>query len=73
MKNELQGMPQRNEDFLLKTSLRNIEAISKWPASWSSGQGFWLPAMRFRVRFPVLLWEFFLVGEDPHGDHGLGS
>jgi hypothetical protein len=29
MKNELQGMPQRNEDFLLKTSLRNIEAISK--------------------------------------------
>ena len=26
-----------------------------------------------RVRFPVLPWEFFLVGEDPHGDHGLGS
>jgi hypothetical protein len=24
-------------------------------------------------RFPSLTWEFFLVGEDPHGDHGLGS
>jgi len=21
----------------------------------------------------ALTWEFFLVGEDPHGDHGLGS
>ena len=27
--------------------------------------------MRSRVRFPALTWEFFLVGEDPHGDHGL--
>jgi hypothetical protein len=22
---------------------------------------------------PVLTWEFFLEGEDSHGDHGLGS
>jgi hypothetical protein len=29
--------------------------------------------MRSRVRFPVLLWEFFLEGEGSHGDHGLGS
>jgi hypothetical protein len=42
-------------------------------ASWSSGQSFWLLIMRFRVRFPVLPWGFFLEGEDPHGDHGLGS
>jgi hypothetical protein len=26
-----------------------------------------------RIRFPVLPWEFSLVGEDPHSDHGLGS
>jgi hypothetical protein len=44
-----------------------------WPASWSSDQSFWLLIMRSRVRFPVLLWEIFLEGEDPHGDHGLGS
>jgi hypothetical protein len=25
------------------------------------------------VRFPVLTWGFFLEGEDPVGDHGLGS
>jgi hypothetical protein len=29
--------------------------------------------MRFRVQFPVLPWGFFLEGEDPHGDYGLGS
>jgi hypothetical protein len=29
--------------------------------------------MRLRVLFPVLLWGFFLEGENPHGDHGLGS
>jgi hypothetical protein len=29
--------------------------------------------MRSRVRFPVLPWGFFLEGEDPPGDHGLGS
>jgi hypothetical protein len=44
-----------------------------WPASWSSGQIFWLLIMRSRVRFPVLTWVFFLEGEDSHGDHGLGS
>jgi hypothetical protein len=29
--------------------------------------------MKFRVRFPVLAWGFFLEGEDSHGDYGLGS
>jgi hypothetical protein len=44
-----------------------------WPASWCSGQSFWLLIMKSRVRFPVLTWGFFLEGEDSHGDHGLGS
>jgi hypothetical protein len=26
-----------------------------------------------RVRFPAVPWGFYLEGEDPHGDHGLGS
>jgi hypothetical protein len=43
------------------------------PASWSSGQSFWLLIMVSGVWFPVLPLEFFLEGEDPHGDHGLGS
>jgi hypothetical protein len=29
--------------------------------------------MTSRVRFPVLPWGYFLEGEDPFGDHGLGS
>jgi hypothetical protein len=29
--------------------------------------------MRSRVRFLVLLWGFFLEGEDYHGGYGLGS
>jgi hypothetical protein len=29
--------------------------------------------MRYRVGFPVLPWEFYLEGEDFHGDHVLGS
>jgi hypothetical protein len=29
--------------------------------------------MRSRVRFPVLPWGFFLEGEVPLGDHGLGN
>ena len=29
--------------------------------------------MRSRVRFPVLLWEFFLAGKFSRGDYGLGS
>ena len=31
-----------------------------WPASWSSGQSFWLLITRSQVRFPVLPWEFSL-------------
>jgi hypothetical protein len=54
-----------------KNVIYNI--VSKWPASWSSGQSFWLHIIRSRVRFPVLPWEIFLEGEDSHGDHGLGS
>jgi hypothetical protein len=44
-----------------------------WPTSCLGGQSFRLLAMRSRVRFPVLRWEIFLGGEDPHSDHGLGS
>jgi hypothetical protein len=29
--------------------------------------------MRSRVLFPVLPWGFFLEGEDPLGDYGLGN
>jgi hypothetical protein len=43
------------------------------PASCSSGRSFWLLIVRSQVRFQVLPWGFFLEGEDPHGDHGLGS
>ena len=43
------------------------------PASWSGGQSFLLLITRSRVRFPVLPWGFSLFGEDPRGDHGLGS
>ena len=43
------------------------------PASWSSGQSFWLLIMRSRVRFPALPWEFFLKEENSRSDHGLGS
>ena len=46
---------------------------SPWPASWSSGQSFGLLITRSRIRFPALPWEFSLWGEDPRGDHGLGS
>ena len=53
---------------LQRTSIHKAQR----PAS-SSGQGFWLLIMRSQVRLPALPWEFFLVGEDPHGDHGLGS
>ena len=43
------------------------------PVSWSSGQSFWLQITRSRVRFPTLPWGFSLWGEEPRGDHGLGS
>jgi hypothetical protein len=51
----------------------NVVYKKNRPASWSSGHSFWLLSMRSRVRFPVLPWGIFLEGEDPHGDHGLGS
>ena len=58
----------------LEHSKLTIIYISKCrPASWSSRHGFWLLIMRSQVRFPALPWAFFLVGEDPHGNHGLGS
>jgi hypothetical protein len=43
------------------------------PASWSSGQSFWLLVMKYRFRFPALPWGFFLEVKYAHGDHGLGS
>jgi hypothetical protein len=50
-----------------------IETLKEWPVTWSSGQRFWLLITRSRVRFPALPWGFFLIGEDPHGGHDLGS
>jgi hypothetical protein len=44
-----------------------------WPALWPGGQDSWLLDMRSRFRFPVLPWEFCLIGDDPHGGLGLGS
>jgi hypothetical protein len=49
------------------------EYIKLWPASWSSGHCFWLLIMRSWVRFPANQGDFSLIGENPHGDHGLGS
>jgi hypothetical protein len=43
------------------------------PASWPGGQDSCLLDMRSRVRFPILPWEFSLIGDDPHGGLGLGS
>jgi hypothetical protein len=57
----------------LECSVLYIVNFCRRPASWSSGQSFWLLIMRSRTRFPVLPWGFFLEGEDPHGDHGLSS
>ena len=37
-----------------------VNISRKGPASWSSGQSFWLLITRFRVRFPALPWEFSL-------------
>ena len=50
----------------------NLVQINR-PTSWSSGQDLCLLIVRSRVRFPVLLWEFFLAWKDSRGDHGLGS
>jgi hypothetical protein len=68
----LVGMEPVNEDI----QHIPIVAYIHWqlrPASWYSGQSFWLLIMRSQVQFPVQPWEFFLEGEDSHGDHGLGS
>ena len=47
-------------------------SLHVWPASWSSGQSFWLLITRSRVRFPALPWEFSLKGKIPRSEHGLG-
>jgi hypothetical protein len=59
--------------YAMASSKIVLRVLFKWPAWWSSGQSFWLLIMRSRVRFPILPWGFFREGEDPHGDHGLGS
>jgi hypothetical protein len=41
------------------TETRVLSHITQWPASWSSGQRFWLLIMRSRGRFPALPWGFF--------------
>jgi hypothetical protein len=60
------------------TRLTLIDFISRaifgeGPASWPGGQDSCLLDMRSRVRFPVLPWEFSLIGDDPNGGLGLGS
>jgi hypothetical protein len=59
--------------MLLNVQLQIRRSTPKRPASWSSGQSFWLLITRSRVRFPALPWGFSLWEEDPRGDHGLGS
>jgi hypothetical protein len=49
----------------------NVNILDR-PALCSNDQSFWLLNMRSQVWFPVLTWGLFL-GEDSHGDHGLGS
>ena len=66
--NELQ-----NACIILVPHYRKLCQLHAWPASWSSGQSFWLLITRSRVRFPVPPWGFSLWEEDPRGDHGLGS
>jgi hypothetical protein len=51
----------------------NDKFLFQFLYSWSGGQSFWLLITRSQVRFPALLWGFSLWGEDPRGDHGLGS
>ena len=58
----------------LDEEVKNSHSYRYRPASWSSGQSFWLLITRSGVRFPALPWEFSLCGGgDPRGDHGLGS
>jgi hypothetical protein len=47
--------------------------INIWPASWSSGQLFWLLIMRSGVDSRLYHGDFSPIGKDPHGGHGLGS
>jgi hypothetical protein len=58
---------------LIKLNQIKINDLHVCPASWSSGQSFWLLIMGSRVRFPVLSCGFFLEGGVFHDDHGLGS
>jgi hypothetical protein len=58
---------KQNSDPRCQLVVTHGHSFSQGPASWSSGPEFLI--MRFRVRFPVLPWGFFLEGED----RGLGS
>ena len=40
--------------------ITGVQYLGMRPASWSSGQSFWLLITRSRVRFPALPWEFSL-------------
>ena len=64
---------QLMHNYLITVYVTTVFCVIYNPVSWSGGQSFWLLTTRSRVRFPALPWEFFLVGEDPRGDHGLGS
>ena len=43
-------------------SVKNLTLNVRRPASWASGQSFWLLITRSRVRFPTLTWGFSLWG-----------
>jgi hypothetical protein len=47
--------------FYINSVIDLSQNYNRWPASWSSGQRFWLLIMRSRVRFPALSWEFFPI------------
>ena len=51
-----------NANFSADEVGKNYYLTFSRPASWSSGQSFWLLTMRSRVRFRALPWECFLIG-----------
>jgi hypothetical protein len=56
----------KTQTFVDAILLQKLQfALKMRPASWSSGQSFWLLIMRSRVRFPVLPWGFSLKEKIP--------
>jgi hypothetical protein len=56
------------------TTLQTLETISEQPTSLVARLvAWWSELLTTSHEVPFLPWEFFLAGEDPHSDHGLGS